>query len=64
MARNKQCQPGYAPGTTARDIDGEPSAECCCCGEPTNMPADDDRYSDNGDGPYCDECWESRGRYR
>ncbi|KKK71737.1 hypothetical protein LCGC14_2910970, partial [marine sediment metagenome] len=38
----------------------EPKYEYCCeCGEPTGKAGagDGSLYTDDGEGPYCEECW-------
>jgi hypothetical protein len=43
------------------DSDLFPSEEICfICGDPTGKAgiADDSLYTDIGDGPYCEECWD------
>jgi len=36
---------------------------CCECGNPTGRAGrgNGSLYSDDGEGPLCDECWEDRG---
>jgi len=33
---------------------------CCACGEPTGRAGrgDDSLYTDEGEGPYCSDCWD------
>ena len=36
---------------------------CCECGEPTGNAGrgDDSLYTDDGEGPFCQDCWERLG---
>ena len=37
---------------------------CCECGQPTGCAGkgDGSRYTEDGDGPFCWECWQSVAR--
>jgi len=43
-------------------MDEQRVEQCAGCGEPTGRAGihDDSNYLDNGDGPYCDECFAPR----
>jgi len=36
---------------------------CCECGEPTGHAGagEDSLFNDEGEGPFCDECWKTHG---
>lgn len=43
------------------DSDLFPNLErCCVCDEPTGKAGrdEDSLYRENGDGPYCETCWD------
>ena len=36
---------------------------CCKCEEPTGRCEEDSIYGEEGDGPYCEDCWKEHPEY-
>lgn len=47
-----------ADNTDGKDNSDGSSCRCCACSE--RIDEDDARHTDNGDGPYCEDCYSER----